>query len=164
MPHSLDFGDKPMAWLTAFKCTTSKWFPPLFLHRLAWLRLALAAAAVPAALLLCGNPADAKEQRCPSGTHETWGHCCPKGSDWVFFKCVQHDEQSEERQKSPHDCPWGEELHGNTCWTIHCGIGEELRGNSCVRIDCPMGQHLVGNSCVPEDCPFGQQGTPPFCH
>jgi hypothetical protein len=145
-------GDKPMAWLSAFKCAP---------HRRRWFTLALAAAALPAMLFLFAGAAEAKDAHCPRGEHQSSGHCCPKGEDWTFFGCQKHAG----RQAAEQDCMAGQERFGNGCQRISCPIGQELRGFSCQPISCGMGQTLVGNACMMDTtCPFGQTGTPPFCH
>ena len=56
--------------------------------------------------------------------------------------------------KTPDECPTGQELIDGECRPIECPEGQHLVGNECQPIECPEGQHLVGNDCVPDhECP-----------
>jgi hypothetical protein len=156
--HFFNSGGIRMVRFSAFTHAVSRWCSLTSACRPRSRLLLLLAATLMPAMLLSGVTAGAEEMRCPRGTHESWGHCCPKGADWNFFKCVQPERTGS--------CPIGEEMRGGACWPISCPIGEEVRGGACWRISCPMGTELQGSSCVPvsSSCPIGQTGSPPFCN
>jgi hypothetical protein len=138
-----------MTWLPMLCHTLLERLTYLSSGRSGWLKLTLAATALPAILLLFGGPASAGEPRCPRGQHITSGHCCEKGSEWTFFGCQEPQRQNERATEESQECPIGQERRAGMCWDIHCAPGEELSGNMCI----PQ------TTCAP-----GQTGSPPFCH